>query len=62
MTTKKKRMGRPPLENPASAILPHIRVRPEELEGYRAAAGKKEMKLSAWVRSVLGRAAKRVKD
>ena len=56
---KEKRLGRPPTENPATKVIPPIRVHQEELDEYKAAAKRKNLTLSAWVRKVLGRAAKR---
>ena len=55
-----KRMGRPPIENPASKTLPRIRVTPDQLENYKEAAEHEEMAFSAWVRDKLDKAAKRI--
>lgn len=61
MLKQKKKLGPPFSENPASKVIPPIRVRPEELETYRAAAKKKGQTLSAWVRETLGKAVKKIK-
>jgi len=50
-----KRMGRPRVDNPASARLPSIRITPDKLEAYKDAAVKKDIKLSEWVRDALDR-------
>jgi hypothetical protein len=54
----KKRMGRPPIENPACEWLPGIRVTPEENERFRAAADAAGLPFSTWVRRTLAKAAK----
>jgi predicted HicB family RNase H-like nuclease len=54
-----KRMGRPPVENPATERLPMVRVTPEKLKAYKEAAEKEEISFSAWVRKSLDSAIKK---
>lgn len=62
MTKKKtKRMGRPPVDNPATEQLPTVRVTKEELKHYKEAADMEELAFSKWVRMVLDKAANRIK-
>lgn len=50
-----KKMGRPPVDNPASARLPSIRITPNKLKAYKNAARDENMILSEWVRKALDR-------
>jgi predicted HicB family RNase H-like nuclease len=56
----KKRMGRPPVDNPASEVLGTVRLTPEQKAAYVDAAEAEDMKLAAWVKRTLDRAAARV--
>ena len=58
--SKKRKPGRPKTDNPASEKLPMIRVTPEQLDNYKAAAEHEELPFSVWVREKLDRAAKRI--
>lgn len=53
MSKKKKLMGRPPIENPATEWLPSTRVTPERLSQYRAAVAIEGISFSAWIRNQL---------
>lgn len=55
----KKRMGRPPAENPATDLLGTVRVTPEQKATYREAADAEGLKLAAWIKATLDRAALR---
>lgn len=57
MGTKRPR-GRPPVENPETARY-ELRLSPERLERYTAAAERAGKKLAAWIKGVLDRASKR---
>jgi hypothetical protein len=59
MTTpeKKKRRGRPPIDNPATSRLPVVQVTPDQLVKFRAAAENNEQSFSQWVRDSLEKAA-----
>lgn len=48
-----KRLGRPPKHNPASVVIPPVRVTPDKLEAYKKAAEKEGLSFSAWVRGKL---------
>lgn len=56
MNTAKKKMGRPPIANPANKILPNIRVTPDKLNEYRQAAESAGLKFAAWARRALDKA------
>ena len=47
-----RRRGRPVSTNPASVVLPPIRVTPEQSPRYRAAASRAGKSLSAWIKLV----------
>jgi len=55
----KKTRGRPLADNPASETIPRVRVTPEQLQSYKAAALNRAESLSDWVRRHLDKAAKR---
>ncbi len=57
---RKRKPGRPKSENPATKKLPMVRVTPDQLENYKEAAEIEGLAFSAWVRTVLDKAAKRV--
>ena len=59
VTMQKKKMGRPPVANPATEKLPNIRLKPEQLQSYRDASDVNDQSLSDWVRTTLDKAAKR---
>jgi hypothetical protein len=52
-----KRIGRPPIENPASTFL-HIRVTPRQKAAYYKSAP--PLTMSKWVQAHLDRAARRL--
>lgn len=54
----KRKPGRPTIANPASVTIPRVRVTPDQLESYKAAAEKSGKTFSAWVRGTLDRASK----
>lgn len=56
---KSKKMGRPPVENPATERLPMVRVTPEKLQSYREKAKQEGKSFSEWVRCALDKALKR---
>ena len=58
---KTKRMGRPPVDNPATEQLPTVRVTKDQLKHYKEAADLERQPFSQWVRSVLDKAANRIK-
>jgi predicted HicB family RNase H-like nuclease len=58
---KKRQRGRPPLDKPASKSLAGVRVTPEQLGEYQAASERAGRSMSAWVKSTLDKAAKRLK-
>ena len=60
MNKQIRKPGRPKSDNPATEKLPMIRVTPDQLENYKAAAEHEEKAFSAWVRDKLDRAAKRI--
>lgn len=47
------KMGRPKKDNPATAIVPNIRVTIDRLEAYKSAAKGADKSLSQWVRDCL---------
>lgn len=47
-----QRRGRPASTNPASVVLPPIRVTPEQSLRYRAAATRDGKSLSAWIKLI----------
>ena len=53
MTKEKKPRGRPPAPNPASALLPQVRVTPAKLQEYKQTANESGKTLSEWVRDCL---------
>ncbi len=57
-TTKKRPMGRPKSDNPASEIFPRVRITPKQLENYKRKAKKAKLKFSEWARAVLDKACK----
>jgi len=61
MTENKRTRGRPKTSTPANSRLPHIRVREDQLEMYKAAAQSCDMRLSAWVKMVLDTAVSKEK-
>lgn len=62
MAVKKKR-GRPPIDNPATEKLSNVRVTPEQLEVFKAAAATHDEPLAAWVkRNLLSIAKKDLKS
>jgi len=56
----KKRMGRPPVENPATEVLGTVRVTPDQRAAYSRAAELEGVKLAAWIKATLDRAASAV--
>ena len=54
----KKRMGRPPVENPADQVLGTVRVTAEQRASYLEAAEAEGVKLSAWIKATLDKAAR----
>lgn len=60
MPEAKRGRGRPPVDDPAEDLI-RFRVTPEDKERYFRAAAKAGKALSAWIKGVLDRAAKRVK-
>lgn len=59
MTTDKLR-GRPPKSNSASETLPPIRVTTEQKALYKQAAEKANLSVSAWIKGLADREAKKV--
>ena len=49
-TESKRPRGRPASTNPASVVLPPIRVTPDQAIRYRAAAKRSGRSLSAWIK------------
>jgi hypothetical protein len=58
-TSLKKRMGRPPVDNPRDKRLPVVQITEDQLIIYKAASERTGQTFSAWVRSALDKAAKR---
>ena len=56
---KKRPRGRPrgsTIENPASEMLPRVRITPKQLTNYKRKAKKAKLKFSEWARTVLDKA------
>ena len=53
MSKKPKPLGRPLIENPATAWIPGARMTPERLSQYRVTAAIEGMSFSAWIRDQL---------
>ncbi len=58
MNSAQKSMYRPPIENPASARLLHIRGTSEKQAEYRQAAESEDLTLAEWARRALDKAVK----
>ncbi len=54
---KPKSVGRPKASNPASVTIPRVRVTPDKLEAYKAAAERSGQTFSAWAREWLNKGA-----
>ncbi len=61
MTSNKKKMGRPPVDNPASTTLPRVRVTPDKLAAYKKSAEQSGQSFSAWIRKWLDKGIKEEK-
>ena len=57
--TDPKRLGRPPVKNPANQTLGRVRVTQDQIDAYTSAATSKDQSLSEWSRNALDKAAKR---
>jgi hypothetical protein len=55
---KKRKPGRPKIDNGHSARLPSVRLSREQLDSYQRAAAKAGQSFADWLRRVLDRAAK----
>jgi predicted DNA binding CopG/RHH family protein len=55
---KKKKPGRPKLENGHKARLPSVRITQEQLANYRAAASKKGLTFADWIRQELDKSSR----
>ena len=58
MISAQKSMKSPPIENPATTRLLHIRVTSEKLTEYRQTAESEGLTLAEWTRGVLDKAFK----